>query len=137
MSLPRALLLDSTFLVAYERERNPRLAQAVVVQAITTDRPLIVPALSLLSAGIHLDGHHPDLSWVLDDPAGPIDVLTLTATNALETGEQVARAGSPDLIALEVAQIVVEAAGSPIVVMTYEPKLYAGTSVNVMDMQPR
>jgi hypothetical protein len=135
--LPRSLLLDSTFLLAYERERNPRLAQAVVVRAITTDRPLIVPALSLLAAGIHLGGHHPDLSWVLDDPAGPIDVLTLSATNALEIGEQVVRAGSRDLVALEVAQIVVEAAGSPLVVMTYEPKLYAGTSLHVMDMQPR
>ncbi|MCS7479664.1 hypothetical protein ACFFQW_19865 [Umezawaea endophytica] len=137
MSLPRALLLDSSFLVAYERERNPRLAQAVVVQAITTDRPLIVPALSLLAAGLHLNGHHPDLSWVLDDPAGPIDVLTLSATNALETGQQAAQADPPDLVALEVAQIVVEAAGSPIVVMTYEPKLYAGTALHVIDMQPR
>ncbi|WNV86550.1 hypothetical protein [Umezawaea sp. Da 62-37] len=137
MSLPRALLLDSTFLVAYERERNPRLAQAVVVRAITTGRPLIVPALSLVAAGIHLDGDHPDLSWLLDDPAGPVEVLTLSATNALETGEQAIRAGSRDLVALEVAQVVVEAAGSPMVVMTYEPKLYAGSSLQVMDMQPR
>ncbi|HWO62739.1 MAG TPA: hypothetical protein VNO31_22180 [Umezawaea sp.] len=137
MTLPRALLLDSTFLIAYEKERNPRLAQAVVVQAITTGRPLIVPALSLLVAGTQLDGHHPDLSWVLNDPAGPVDVLALSATNALETGEQAVRTGSRDLVALEVAQIVVEAADSPMVVMTYEPMLYKGCSVRVMDMRPR
>jgi hypothetical protein len=137
VSLPRALLLDSTFLTAYERELNPRLAQAVVVQAITSGRLLIVPALSLLVAGTELDGRHPDLSWLLNDPAGPVQVLALSATNALETGEQAARAGSPDLVALEVAQIVVEAAGSPTVVMTYEPKLYEGCSVQVMDMRPR
>ena len=137
MTLPRALLLDSTFLIAYEKERNPRLAQAVVVQAITTGRPLIVPALSLLVAGTQLDGHHPDLSWVLNDPAGPVDVLALSATNALETGEQAVRTGSRDLVALEVAQIVVEAADSPMVVMTYEPVLYKGCPVRVMDMRPR
>jgi len=137
VTLPRALLLDSTFLIAYEKERNPRLAQAVVVQAITTGRPLIVPALSLLVAGTQLDGHHPDLSWVLNDPAGPVDVLALSATNALETGEQAVRTGSRDLVALEVAQIVVEAADSPMVVMTYEPMLYKGCSVRVMDMRPR
>lgn len=137
MTLPRALLLDSTFLLAYERELSPRLAQAVVVQAITTGRLLIVPALSLLVAGAELDGHHPDLSWVLNDPAGPVQVLTLSATNALEIGERAARAGSPDLAALEVAQIVVEAEGSPTAVMTYEPRLYEGCSVQVMDMRPR
>ena len=137
MTLPRALLLDSTFLIAYEKERNPRLAQAVVVQAITTGRPLIVPALSLLVAGTQLNGHRPDLSWVLNDPAGPVDVLALSATNALETGEQAVRAGSRDLVALEVAQIVVEASDSPMVVLTYEPTLYKGCSVQVMDMQPR
>ncbi|MGW4527864.1 hypothetical protein [Amycolatopsis sp. NPDC004378] len=137
MSLPRALLLDSSFLVAYERELSPRLAQAVVVQAITTGRLLVVPAMSLLVAGAELGGRHPDLSWVLNDPAGPVQVLALSATNALETGEQAARAESLDLVALEVAQIAVEAAGSPVAVMTYEPKLYAGHSVQVMDMRPR
>lgn len=137
MTLPRALLLDSSFLVAYERELSPRLAQAVVVQAITSGRLLIVPALSLLVAGAELNGRHPDLSWVLNDPAGPIQVLALSATNALEIGEQAARVGSRDLAALEVAQIAVEAAGSPTAVMTYEPKLYAGCSVQVMDMRPR
>lgn len=138
MTLPRALLLDSSFLVAYERELNPRLAQAVVVQAITTGRPLIVPALSLLVAGTELDGHHPELSWVLDDPADPIQVLALSATNALEIGELAIRTGPMDVVALEVAQIVVEAAGSPTAVMTYEPKLYEGRSaLQVMDMRPR
>ena len=136
MTLPRALLLDSTFLIAYERERNPRLAQAVVVQAITTGRPLIATALSVTAAGAHLNGHHPDLSWLLDDPAAPIEVLAL-AGNALHIGNQLAQTPSRDLTALEVAQIVVEANDGPMVVMTYDPKLYAGTSVNVMDMQPR
>ena len=78
-----------------------------------------------------------DLSWVLNDPAGPVDVLALSATNALETGEQAVRTGSRDLVALEVAQIVVEAADSPMVVMTYEPVLYKGCPVRVMDMRPR
>jgi hypothetical protein len=137
VSLPRALLLDSSFLVAYEHELSPRLAQAVVVNAITTGRLLIVPAASLVVAGAELGGRHPDLSWVLNDPTGPVQVLALSATNALETGEQAARAGSLDLFALEVAQIVVEAAESPTAVMTYEPKRYVGCSVQVMDMQPR
>ncbi|HET6285782.1 MAG TPA: hypothetical protein VFG15_03395 [Amycolatopsis sp.] len=137
MSLPRALLLDSTFLTAYERELNPRLAQAIVVQGITSGRLLVVPALSLLVAGTELNGHHPDLSWVLNDPAGPVEVLALSATNALETGAQAAHSDNPDLAGLEVAQIVVEAAHSPMAVMTYEPKRYAGFALHVMDMQPR
>jgi hypothetical protein len=66
-----------------------------------------------------------------------VQVLALSATNALETGEQAAHAASLDLVALEVAQIVVEAAGSPTAVMTYEPKRYVECSVQVMDMQPR
>ncbi|HEX6345398.1 hypothetical protein [Umezawaea sp.] len=137
MTLPRALLLDSSFLAAYERELNPRLAQAVVVQAITSGRLLIVPALSLLVAGTELNGHHPDLSWLLNDPAGPVQALALSTTNALEIGEQAALAGSTDLAGLEVAQIVVEAAGSPTAVMTYQPKLYEGSAVQVMDMRPQ
>lgn len=137
MTLPRALLLDSTVLVAFERELSRRLTQAVVVQAITTGRLMIVPALSLLVAGTELNGRHPDLSWMLDDPAGPVQVLPLSATNALEIGAQVSRAGSPDLGSIEVAQIVVEAASSPLAVMTYEPKRFVGCSLNVMDMRPR
>ncbi|MGH3820515.1 MAG: hypothetical protein ACRDRE_22745, partial [Pseudonocardiaceae bacterium] len=103
VSLPRALLLDSSFLAAYERELSPRLAQAVVVNAITTGRLLIVPAASQVVVGAELGGRHPDLSWVLNDPTGPVQVLALSATNALETGEQAAHAGSLDLVALEVA----------------------------------
>jgi hypothetical protein len=137
VTLPRALLLDSTFLIAYERELSPRLAQAVVVEGITDGRLLVVPALSLLVAGTELDGRHPDLSWVLNDPAGPVEVLALSATNALETGQQAARTSGADLSGLEVAQIVVEAAGSPVTVMTYEPKRYTGLQVQVMDMRPR
>lgn len=137
MTLPRALLLDSTFLIAYERELSPRLAQAVVVQAITSGRLLVVPAVSLLVAGTDLGGRHPDLSWMLNDPAGPVEVLALSAANALETGEQAARADGPDLVGVEVAQIVVEASGSPMAVMTYEPKRYSGLSLQVMDMRPR
>lgn len=137
MTLPRSLLLDSTFLVAFERELSPRLASAVVVESITTGRLLIAPAVSLLVAGTELSGRHPDLSWVLNEPASPIQVLALSATNALETGEQALRAGTLDVVALEVAQIVVEAADSPIAVMTYEPKRYVGCSVQVMDMRPR
>ncbi|WP_410646485.1 hypothetical protein [Amycolatopsis sp. cmx-4-54] len=137
MSVPRALLLDSTFLTAYERELNPRLAQAIVVQAITSGRLLVIPAMSLLVAGTELGGHHPDLSWLLNDPAGPVEVLALSATNALEIGAQAAHTDTPDLAGLEVTQIAVEAAESPIAVMTYEPKRYAGLALNVMDMQPR
>lgn len=136
MTLPRALLLDSTFLRAYERELNPRLAQAVVVQAITSGRLLIVPALSLLVAGAALDAH-PELTWLLNDPAGPVEVLALSATNALDTGVQAMRSQASDLVDFEVAQILVEVAGGPTAVMTYEPKRYAGLPVQVMDMQPR
>jgi hypothetical protein len=117
VTLPHALLFDSTFLTAYERELSPRLAQAVVVQATASGRVLVVPAVSLLVAGTELGGRHPELSWVLNDPTGPLEVLTL--------------------IGIEVAQIVVEAAGSPMAVMTYDPKRYIGQSLQVMDMRPR
>jgi hypothetical protein len=130
-------LLDSSFLVAYERELNPRLAQAVVVQAITTGRLLVVPAMSLLVAGAELAGRHPEVSWVLNDPAGPVEVLALSATNALETGAITAQTGNSDLVGIEVAQIVEDAGDGPMAVMTYEPKRYTGLPLQVMDMRPR
>ncbi len=137
MTLPRALLLDSTFLIGYEREKNPRLAEAVVVESIVSGRLLIVCAASLICAGAELGGRPPELSWVLNDPAGPIEVLTLSAINALDAGQHAALAGAGDLASLEVAQVVLEAASTPTVVMTYEPGRYAGQDLHVMDMRPR
>jgi hypothetical protein len=47
--------------------------------------------------------------------------------NALDVGRLAARAGTLDAATLELAQVVLEAAGIRAIVLTYEPKLYQGS----------
>lgn len=127
------LLLDSTVLVAYERELTRR-AQAVVLEAMTDGRLLAAPALSLALAAAQLAGETRELAWLVYDPAGPVSVLPL-ALNALEVG---GAAAAVDKVGdLEVAQVVYEARATSAVVLTYEPARYTGaTGVDVVDMRP-
>jgi hypothetical protein len=133
---PRPLLLDSSFLVSYERDLTRR-AQALVVEAITEGRILVTAAVSLTAAGAELAGRHPELSWLLDDAEGPVQVLSLSAANALDVGARIGQSGAADLVTIEVAQVVHEAATIRAAVLTYEPKLYVGHAVDVVDMRPR
>jgi hypothetical protein len=132
----RPLILDASVLVAYERELTRR-TQAFVVAAITDGRILVASALSLAVAAAELVDQHGELSWLVEDPEGPLQVLTLSSMNALDVGTLAARAGALDAAALELAQVVHEAAGIRAIVLTYEPKLYQVESVDVMDMRPR
>lgn len=136
MTNPRPLLLDSTVLIAYELELTRR-AQALVVEAITDGRILVASALSLAVAAAELGGRHPELSWLVDDAEGPLQVLSLSSMNALDVGAHTAQAGTLDAATLEVAQVAHEAASIHAIVLTYEPKLYASQAVDVMDMRPR
>jgi hypothetical protein len=132
----RPLLLDASVLVAYERELTRR-TQAFVVQAIADGRILVASALSLAVAAAELADQHRELSWLVEDPEGPLQVVSLSSVNALDVGTLAARAGAVDAAALELAQVAHEAAGIGAIVLTYEPKLYGGQSVDVMDMRPR
>lgn len=136
MTNPRPLLLDASVLVAYERELTRR-TQAFVVQAITDGRILVASALSLAVAAAELTDQHRELSWLVEDSEGPLQVLSLSSMNALDVGVLAARAGAVGAAALELAQVVHEAAGIGAIVLTYEPKLYQGQSVDVMDMRPQ
>jgi hypothetical protein len=131
----RPLLLDASVLVAYERELTRR-AQAFVVAAIMDGRILVASALSLAIAAAELADQHRELSWLVEDSEGPLQVLSLSSMNALDVGTLAARAGALDTATLELAQVVYEATGIRAIVLTYEPKLYQGQSVDVMDMRP-
>jgi hypothetical protein len=132
----RPLLLDASVLVAYERELTRR-TQAFVVHAITEGRILVASALSLAVAAAELADQHRELSWLVEDPEGPLQVLSLSSMNALDIGALAAQTGVVHMAALEFAQVLHEAAGIGAIVLTYEPKLYQGQSVEVMDMRPR
>ncbi|HEX4219685.1 MAG TPA: hypothetical protein VHZ02_15020, partial [Acidimicrobiales bacterium] len=71
---------------------------------------------------------HRELSWLVEDSAGPLQVLSLSSMNALDVGTLAARAGTLDAATLGLAQVVHEAAGIRAIVLTYEPKLYQGES---------
>jgi predicted nucleic acid-binding protein len=133
---PRPLLLDASVLVAYERERTRR-TQAFVVQAITDGRTLVTSALSLALAAAELAGQHRELRWLVDDSKEPLQVLSLSSMNALDVGTLAAQASTVDAVSLELAQVVHEAVAIRAIVLTYEPKLYQGQPVDVMDMRPR
>lgn len=136
MTTSRPLLLDASVLVAYERELTRR-TQAFVVHAITEGKILVASALSLAVAAAELADQHRELSWLVDDPEGPLQVLSLSSMNALDVGVLAAQTGAVHMAALELAQVLHEAAGIGALVLTYEPKLYSGQSVDVMDMRPR
>jgi hypothetical protein len=132
---PRPLLLDSTVLLSYERDLTRR-AQAFVVQAMTDGRVLVVPALSLAVAAAELAGRNRELSWLVDDPEGPLQILPLSM-NALDVGTLAAELGPLDVPNLELAHVVCEARDIRAVVLTYEPKLYDGQTLDVINMRPQ
>jgi len=98
----RPLLLDASVLVAYERELTRR-AQAFVVEAITDGRILVASALSLAVAAAELADQHRELSWLVEDSEGPLQILSLSSMNALDVGTLAARAGTMDAATLELA----------------------------------
>jgi hypothetical protein len=93
--------------------------------------------LSLAVAAAELAVQPRELSWLVEDSEGPLQVLSLSSMNALDVGTLAARAGALDAATLELAQVVHEAAGMHAIVLTYEPKLYQGESIEVMDMRPQ
>jgi len=132
---PRPLLLDSTVFLSYERDLTRR-AQAFVVEAMTDGRILVIPALSLAVAAAELAGRNRELSWLVDDPEGPLQILPLSM-NALDVGMLAAETGQLDAPNLELAHVVHEARDIRAVVLTYEPKLYDGQTLDVINMRPR
>lgn len=112
------LLLDSTVLIAYERDLTRR-AQAVVMEAMVDGRLLACAALSLAVAAAELGGETRELTWLVYDREGPLSVLPL-ALNAMEVGALAAGA-SKTHDELEVAQVMHEARAASAVVLTYEP----------------
>ncbi len=126
------LLLDSTVLVAYERDLARR-AQALVMEAMIDGRLLLTAALSLALAAGQLAGAARELSWLVYDQDGPLTVLPL-ALNAIEVGELAA--GEDKSTDLEVAHVVYEARTTSAVVLTYDPTRYHGRNIDVSDMRP-
>lgn len=127
------LLLDSTVLVAYERELTRR-AQALVLEAVVDGRLLATAALSLAVACAELAGDTKELSWLVYDRDGPLTVLPL-ALSAMEVGAAAAGNGAT-AADLEVAQVVHEAHAASAVVLSYDPGRYAGRRADVIDMRP-
>lgn len=130
MSAP--LLLDSTVLIAYERDLTRR-AQALVMESMVDGRLLATAALSLAVATSDLAGEARELTWLVYDREGPLSVLPL-ALSAMEVGALAA--GVTKTIDLEVAQVVYEARAASAVVLTYEPDRYSGHDLDVVDMRP-
>jgi hypothetical protein len=78
------LLLDSTVLVADERELTRR-AQALVLEALADGQLMVTAALSLAVACTELGGQTRELAWLIYDRNGPLSVLPL-ALGAMEVG---------------------------------------------------
>jgi hypothetical protein len=57
--------------------------------------------------------------------------------NALDVGTLAAETGQLDAPNLELAHVVHEARDIRAVVLTYEPKLYDGQTLDVINMRPR
>jgi hypothetical protein len=130
----RPLLLDSSFLVSYERDKTRR-TQGFLLEAITDARILLVTGLSVTATAAELSGKCPELNWLLNDSAGPIQVLPLSATNALEVGALIGPPEKADLTTAETAQIVYESGAIRAVVLTHEPDRYNGHPIHVVDMR--
>jgi hypothetical protein len=126
------LLLDSTVLVAYERDLTRR-AQAVVLEALTDGRLMATAALSLAVACAELGGETRELAWLVYDRDGPLSVLPL-ALGAMEVGA--AAGGSKTAGELEVTQVIHEARATSAVVLTYDPDRYTGHRIDVVDLRP-
>jgi hypothetical protein len=127
------LLLDSTMLVAYERELTRR-AQAVVLEALAEGRLLATAALSLAVACAELGGETRELAWLVYDRDSPLSVLPL-ALSAMEVGAAAAGDGKT-AGELEVAQVTYEARAASAVVLTYDPDRYTGHRIDVVDLRP-
>jgi hypothetical protein len=127
------LLLDSTVLVAYERDLTRR-AQAVVLEALADGRLMATAALSLAVACAELGGETRELAWLVYDRDGPLSVLPL-ALSAMEIGAA-ASAGAKTAGELEVTQVIHEARATSAVVLTYDPARYTGHRINVVDLRP-
>jgi hypothetical protein len=78
------LLLDSTVLVAYERDLTRR-AQTVALEALTDGRLMVTAALSLAVTCAELGGETRELAWLIYDRNGPLSVLPL-GLGAMEIG---------------------------------------------------
>lgn len=133
---PQPLLFDCSFLVAYEQDKLRR-TQAFLLEGLTDGRIMVAPALSLAVAATELRGHTRELSWLVDDPEGPLQVLPLSAMNALEIGALITEAGLVEAQRLELAHVVYEARAIRAVVITYEPKAYDSHRLDVIDMRPQ
>lgn len=127
------LLLDSTVLVAYERELTRR-AQALVLEALADGRLLATAALSLAVACAELGGETRELAWLVYDRDSPLIVLPL-ALGAMEIGAAAAGDGKT-AGELEVAQVIHEARAASGVVLSYDPDRYAGHRAEVIDLRP-
>ncbi|MGH3755952.1 MAG: hypothetical protein ACRDRP_25380 [Pseudonocardiaceae bacterium] len=132
MNVP-VLLLDSTVLVAYERDLTRR-AQAVVLEALTDGRLMVTAALSLAVACAELGGETRELAWLIYDRDGPLGVLPL-GLSAMEIGTAAA-GGGKTADELEVTQVIHEARAASAVVLTYDPDRYTGHRIDVADMRP-
>jgi hypothetical protein len=126
------LLLDSTVLVAYERELTRR-AQALVLEALADGRLMVTAALSLAVACTELGGETRELAWLIYDRDGPLSVLPL-ALGAMEVGT--AASGAKTAGDLEVAQVIHEARAASAIVVTYDPDRYTGHRIDIVDLRP-
>jgi hypothetical protein len=127
------LLLDSTVLVAYERDLTRR-AQALVLEALADGRLMATAALSLAVACAELGGETRELAWLVYDRDGPLSVLPL-ALGAMEIGAA-ASGGGKTADGLEITQIIHEARATSAVVLTYDPDRYTGHRIDVVDLRP-
>lgn len=127
------LLLDSTVLVAYERDLTRR-AQAVVLEALADGRLMVTAALSLAVACAELGGETRELTWLVYDRDSPLSVLPL-ALGAMEVGAA-AGGGGKTADELEVTQVIHEARAASAVVLTYDPDRYTGHRIDVVDLRP-
>jgi hypothetical protein len=126
------LLLDSTVLVAYERDLTRR-AQALVLEALTDGRLMVTAALSLAVACSELGGETRELAWLIYDRDGPLSALPL-ALGAMEVGT--AASGAKTAGDLEVAQVIHQARAASAIVVTYDPDRYTGHRLDVVDLRP-
>lgn len=127
------LLLDSTVLVAYERDLTRR-AQTVVLEALADGRLMAIAALSLAVACAELGGETRELAWLVYDRDGPLSVLPL-GLGAMEVGTA-ASGGGKTAGELEITQVIHEARATSAVVLTYDPDCYTGHRIDVVDLRP-
>ncbi|MBL1079797.1 hypothetical protein JK358_35885 [Nocardia sp. 2] len=131
MSHADVTLLDSTVLVAYERDLTRR-TQTFVVNAFLDERVLLTSALSATTAAAQLGHQVRELSFLLHDPEAVVRVLEL-GLSGFENGSS---AREPSLEAVETAVVAAEARATGATIFTFEPDRYKGWLVDVVDMRP-